>query len=249
MIYVFFDLDETLIETKKTNEKIFKNVRRAIDVKMSEVNFRNELRTILRKNMLRYMDFVVNESVGIDPIDYYFEDGDSYEFGNLQAFKDGVYLDFKDVLGEDFDREAFEAAFHQGGDMYVDTKPGILEAVSYIRNYAKTGIITNGTITAQSKKIKACGAEDYFDDVFISGNYNIGKPDPRFYKAIIEKTACDPSRSFMVGDNIQSDYFGSLSAGFKPIFFSEQKLVYKVTRATNAQQILDIVTPDIFSKE
>ncbi len=249
MIYVFFDLDETLIETIKTNDNIFRNVRRTIGIQMSEVNFKKELRTILRKNMLRHMDFVVNESVGIDPIDFYFEDGDTYGYGDLQGFKDSVYRDFADHLGVDFDRAAFEEAFHKGGDMYTETKPGILEAVSYIRHYAKTGIITNGTKAAQRKKIKACGAEKYFDNIFVSGEYEVGKPDPRFYKKIIEETGCDVENSFMVGDNIQSDYFGSLAVGLNPIFFSDQKVNYDVVRATTAEEILDIVKPVLFSKE
>ena len=232
MIYVFFDLDETLIETIKTNDDIYRNARRAIGMQMSEANFKNELRTILRKNMLRHMDFVVNESVGIDPIDFYFEDGDTYGYGDLQGFKDSVYRDFTDHLG-----------------MYVETKPGILEAVSYIRHYAKTGIITNGTKAAQWKKIKACGAEKYFDNIFVSGEYEVGKPDPRFYKKIIEETGCEVEKSFMVGDNIQSDYFGSLAVGLNPIFFSKQKVNYDVLRATTAEEILEIVKPVLFSRD
>lgn len=246
MIYVFFDLDETLIETAATNKEIFKNIRRAIGVNMADLKFKNNLRTIFRKNMLKHMDFEYNESVGIDPIDYYFED-DNYAHGDLQAFKDANYEDIKKFLGDDFGREAFEKAAHDGAELYTETKPGILEAVSYISHYAKVGVITNGTHTAQWKKLKSAGLIEKFDEIFVSGDFGRGKPDPKFYKHIIEKTGCNPKTSFMIGDNIQSDYFGSMAVGLNAIYFSKQKVIYNVTRATTAEEILNLVRPVIFS--
>lgn len=246
MNYVFFDLDETLIETLQTNKEIFKSIRRAIGIKMSDVKFLGVFRTILRKNMLRYMQFDLNESVGIDPIDFYFEDA-GYEHGDLQGFKDANFKELQEALGVEIDREALESAAHDGANLYTETKPGIVEAVSYIRNYAHVGIITNGTHTAQWKKVEAAGLKDKFDDIFVSGDFGLGKPDPKFYNHIIKATNCDVSHSFMVGDNIQSDYFGSLAVGLNPIFFSKHKVVYDITRATNAEEILKIVTPVIFS--
>lgn len=246
MMYVFFDLDETIIETVSTNAEIFKKIRRSIGINMGDAKFQNNLRTIFRKNMLRYMDFEYNESVGIDPIDYYFEDGD-YDHGDLQAFKDANYKDICEFLKSDFDREVFEKTAHDGAELYTSTKPGILEIISYISHYAKVGVITNGTHTAQWKKLKAADLIDRFDSIFVSGDFGLGKPDPKFYKYIIEETGCDASRSFMIGDNIQSDYFGSLAAGLNPIYFSKKKVPYCVTRATNAEEILKIVRPMIIS--
>lgn len=48
---------------------------------------------------------------------------------------------------------------------------------------------------------------------YMSSDYKCMKPDKRFYQAAIDANNLDTSRSIMIGDNLESDVKGAISAG------------------------------------
>lgn len=76
--------------------------------------------------------------------------------------------------------------------------------------------VTNGTLVAQSKKLKTSGLEHEFDEVFISENLGVEKPDKLFFDRLFEKI--DPEGKLgkdevlIIGDSLTSDMKGGNNA-------------------------------------
>ncbi|MDO5725987.1 MAG: HAD family hydrolase [Tissierellia bacterium] len=240
MQIIFFDLDDTIISTKKTNLKIFEKVRAKLGIEADKDEFRKKLRTILRTHMLNIGYFNENESIGIDPIDYYFFKAE-YPFGDIDSFKEKVFLDLKKEYDKKFSSKDLENALYDCKMDYTETIEGMKKLLAKLKRTHQTGLITNGISQVQRNKIKAAKLEALFDHVFISGDYGFGKPDPKFYSLIIEITKANPSKSVMIGDNIQADYFGSKAAGMKSIYFSNKEVPYEVTKAKTADELSNLL--------
>ena len=54
---------------------------------------------------------------------------------------------------------------------------------------------------------------DYFDDIFISSDYGVKKPDPLFWKAVLGKLDLDPSECLMVGNDLRCDIESAQKVG------------------------------------
>ncbi|MCI5674727.1 MAG: HAD family hydrolase [Ezakiella sp.] len=244
MKYIFFDLDDTIIDTNAVNLAIYKKLRRALNIGASEKKFRMIFRTILKKHMYRFMDYEINNSVGIDPIDYYFID--EYEYGDLLGYKEAVFRELSDAYPDkNIDKDKLESTLYESRYDYNKVMPGMIESISYIKLFAKVGLITNGILEVQKNKIEANMLYNHFDDIFISGEYKKGKPNPSFYNEIIKATGATADESFMIGDNINNDYFGAMSVGMNAIYFSNNEVDLDVVRAKSAHEIIKLVLKDI----
>ena len=66
--------------------------------------------------------------------------------------------------------------------------------------------VTNGTITAQKKKLLVSGLNDLFDHVFISEELGYEKPSPMFMKCVKEAVpGLTEERTLIIGDSLTSD--------------------------------------------
>ena len=92
-------------------------------------------------------------------------------------------------------------------------------------------LVTNGAPDLQREKIQGAKLERYFDNILISGEIGIGKPDSRIFKLALESLAASPSQTVMVGDSLTRDIFGAKHAGLKGIWLnrSGSKPINQVT--------------------
>lgn len=230
---IFFDLDDTILDTSNINVEIFETVRKNLKLSIEKDDFRKILRSSFRKRMIENFDFEYDERIGIDPLDYLFLEG-AYECENMKAFKDKVYFDVKNILEntlkEDFYMEFFKRRFDYKKDIF-----GMVDLIKDLKKEGfKLGIITDGLSEVQHRKVDSLNIRDFFDFVFVSGDFGYGKPNPKFFKYAIEKSNCKKKRSIMIGNNIHSDVFGSLSQGLNAIYFGKEPFNYKVNFAENA---------------
>lgn len=82
----------------------------------------------------------------------------------------------------------------------------------------KIGIITNGDVPLQSKKIELLGFSEEFDEILITGSVGIHKPNPEPFIIMAQRLNLDPSELLYVGDNPLNDVEGSRNAGYTPVF-------------------------------
>ncbi len=82
----------------------------------------------------------------------------------------------------------------------------------------KTAMITNGYHDLQYSKIDMLGLRDCFDEIMVSGDYEVFKPDRRIFDIMREKLGLRPEEIVYVGDNPVNDILGAHSAGWKAIW-------------------------------
>ena len=86
--------------------------------------------------------------------------------------------------------------------------------VKSLRGKVKQYVVSNGTIAAQTKKLRLSGFGELMDGVFLSEDLGVEKPDILFFKKVFEKIHPeDKSQVMIVGDSLTSDIQGGNNAG------------------------------------
>ena len=88
------------------------------------------------------------------------------------------------------------------------------QIVKSLRGRVRQYVVSNGTIIAQTKKLKLSGFGELMDDVFLSEQIGVEKPNQAFFDAVFAKTGIsDLSKVMIVGDSLTSDIRGGNNAG------------------------------------
>jgi len=81
----------------------------------------------------------------------------------------------------------------------------------------KLGIVTDGNIDRQERKIKSLGIVDFFDAIVFTKRFNNPKPSEIPFREAINKLKAIPQNSFYVGDNPLIDFEGAKKVGTKTV--------------------------------
>lgn len=82
----------------------------------------------------------------------------------------------------------------------------------------RIGIITNGDLEFQTRKIEAIGLADRIEHLIASGDIGATKPDSRIFLAACERFGVAPEEALYVGDRLGTDAIGAASAGLRGIW-------------------------------
>src|SRR5262245_43676540 len=97
--------------------------------------------------------------------------------------------------------------------------PDVAETLVAIRlSGLKLGLITNGSVEMQSRKIEALSLASMFDALLISAAEGISKPDAEIFRRALQRLAADPCRAVFVGDHPEVDVSGARSAGLQAVW-------------------------------
>lgn len=96
--------------------------------------------------------------------------------------------------------------------------PGTEALLESLRGRYLLGIVTNGVPGLQRPKVEGSGLMHLFQAVAISGEVDIGKPDPRIFRHICAELGVEPAECVMVGDNPERDVAGGIAAGMKTVW-------------------------------
>ncbi|MEF9992436.1 MAG: YjjG family noncanonical pyrimidine nucleotidase [Romboutsia sp.] len=199
---IFFDADETLFDFKKTEDFALNKLIDAINMDNSKdlcistyKEINKQIWEEFEKGLISSDDLKVERFVRFsNEINY------SCDPKTLSS----MYVDF---LGE-------------GSFIYEET----LELMSYLHNKYKISIITNGLKDVQNKRIKNSSINSYFDDVVISDEIKIAKPNPYIFEhALKNLNHSDKSSVLMIGDSLTSDIQGGINAGIDTCWLNQNK--------------------------
>ncbi|MEQ1759265.1 MAG: HAD family hydrolase [Vicinamibacterales bacterium] len=97
--------------------------------------------------------------------------------------------------------------------------PDAAETLSSLRESGlKLGLITNGSVRMQSRKLECLALLPMFDMVLISDAEGISKPDPRIFHRALEGLSVEPRRAVFVGDHPEVDIAGARAAGMRAVW-------------------------------
>lgn len=109
--------------------------------------------------------------------------------------------------------EAFNSEYQiRLGDTIVFFE-NAFDTVSRLKGKFVQCAVTNGTRTAQERKLRDSGLAEIFDHIFISENIGYEKPAVEFFEAVRETTGINMNESMIIGDSLTSDIKGGNNAG------------------------------------
>ena len=82
----------------------------------------------------------------------------------------------------------------------------------------KLGLITNGSLRMQSRKIERLGVGQMFDAIAISDAEGVSKPDPRIFHLTLQRLNIAPVHAIYVGDRPDVDVGGARAAGLRAVW-------------------------------
>jgi putative hydrolase of the HAD superfamily len=135
---------------------------------------------------------------------------------------------FRRPLSEGCGLEVTEALCLEINDKFLDycsTKTNVVDGAHELMDYLKKRgyrlhMTSNGFHEVQYKKLATCGLKDYFDTIILSEDAGANKPSPLFFDYAFKVSGADKETTLMIGDNLQTDIMGALSAGIDAMLFN-----------------------------
>ena len=100
--------------------------------------------------------------------------------------------------------------------------------VKSLRGKVKQYVVSNGTIAAQTKKLRLSGFGELMDGVFLSEDLGVEKPDILFFEKVFKEIHLeDKSQVMIVGDSLTSDIQGGNNAGIMTCWYNPEQNPYQ----------------------
>lgn len=146
-----------------------------------------------------------------------------------QFAKAGQYCEYPDFVME----EVFRSVARQlGGEpdqawlyetvrwlrtlsmIHISLYDGVIEILQALRDRGKkVFLLSNGQKTFIEAELRMLGILNLFDGIAISSEAGISKPDPLFYRYLVETYGADLSSAIMIGNDPRTDIEGALRIG------------------------------------
>lgn len=134
-----------------------------------------------------------------------------------------VMQNIKDNYFHDIDVEYWKQQWYEHFDEYQLLSYNAKEVLEDLHQTYRLGILSNGKSASQHKKIAACGLENIFDSITVSGDYDIQKPDERIFEIACKNLGTEIKDTYMVGDTFFTDISGAIKAGLHPVWYSYER--------------------------
>ncbi len=119
-------------------------------------------------------------------------------------------------------RKDFVLKFIRNHAPEIKTTKNVMYKLEIIKKRFKNLIlITNGRSITQRNKINKLNLNKFFNDIYISEETGLRKPDIQIYKLIEKKY--DKHILIFIGDNLNVDLITPIKMGFKTIFIKNSK--------------------------
>jgi len=216
---IIFDADETLFDFNKSEREAFKNTMIEFNMEYDEdyhLKIYKEINSKLWKEI---------------------------EAGSItqQQLKVERFKRLSVALNIDFDPIEFANGYAKNlansSHLYNES----LSLVEDLHKNYKLVIVTNGLTEIQDKRIRKSIIAKYFDDIIISEEAKVSKPDPKIFDiALKDIKDLDRSKVLMVGDSLTSDIQGGINFGIDTCWFNPHKIENE-TNFKPTYEISDII--------
>lgn len=101
--------------------------------------------------------------------------------------------------------------------------PHALEVMAELKQRYPIAILSNGFGSLQHTKVERSGLTPYVDQVILSDELGINKPDPRIFQHALSLMGnVQAEDAVMIGDSYHSDIIGASNAGIPSIWYNPQ---------------------------
>ncbi|MEM5793030.1 MAG: HAD family hydrolase [Candidatus Aenigmatarchaeota archaeon] len=130
-----------------------------------------------------------------------------YEFLEEFLRKNGIPLKKMEEI-----KELWEEARNN-----VKLFPSTIKTLRKLKKKYKLVLLSNTAGREGRETIERFGLGKYFDEIIISGEVGIAKPDPRIFQLILDRMKVKPEEVVYIGDNLEQDIVPSRYLGFRAI--------------------------------
>lgn len=96
------------------------------------------------------------------------------------------------------------------------------------------GLITNGDLAFQRRKVEAVGLDARMEQLIASGEVGVAKPDPRIFERACAVFGIAPAHTVYVGDRLRTDAIGAARAGLTGVWLNRRGDVPSADDAADA---------------
>jgi len=127
------------------------------------------------------------------------------------------------------DDDAALAWFSGYHDAYRDAWSGYddvvttLDALEAAAPGIRFGIITNGELELQARKVERIGLTARMEHVVASGELGVAKPDPSIFAHAVARFGVDAGAAVYVGDRVRVDALGAAAAGLTGVWIDRDE--------------------------
>ncbi len=196
-MYIFIDLDDTILDFKKAEEQALKKTLISLDIEPSKENV--EMYSIINEGLWKKLETgeMTRDQILIKRFDGLFE--------KLNIQRDSV------LANETYVKNL------SVGHWFIDGAEALLECL--YKNH-KLYIVSNGTTVVQNGRIESASIKKYFEKIFLSQDIGYNKPDIRFFEECFKQVGpFDKNDAIILGDSLSSDIKGGINAGIKTCLF------------------------------
>jgi putative hydrolase of the HAD superfamily len=97
---------------------------------------------------------------------------------------------------------------------------GAAELLARVRAQAMVAIVSNNVLEEQRNKLRHCGLDLFVDELVVSEEEGISKPDPEIFRRALARVGCGPDRAVMFGDSWEADIAGARAAGIRAVWLN-----------------------------
>lgn len=101
----------------------------------------------------------------------------------------------------------------------IDPYPDAIEALGQLTGWKALGIVTDGWLEVQKKKVEALGIAPYFDAIVYTDSWGKAgwKPSAKGYLESAARLSVEPGCLAYIGDNPRKDFVTAKSLGFTTV--------------------------------
>lgn len=96
--------------------------------------------------------------------------------------------------------------------------PDAREVLTRLSKTYRIGLLTNGAPDLQREKLLNSGLEPLLHAVAISGEHDIGKPQPEIFHRLLAELGASPAETVMIGNSLERDIQGARNAGIASVW-------------------------------
>lgn len=203
---LFIDFDDTLVDTTLNNREALADIFTEYDLG----NYFEDFEAFYTKyliNNTKLWDWYAQGKISKEALK-------AEGFSNILKDSSNMTLKQSMEVNENFVKKTM-------------TKRNVIENAIDILNYLKPKyelyILSNGFHEMQYEKIANAGMQSYFEEVFLSDQIGVNKPDPRIFEYALSNARATSKETLMIGDNLTADILGAKNSNIDQAWFNPQQ--------------------------
>ncbi|MFM1543711.1 HAD family hydrolase [Helcococcus ovis] len=242
---IIFDLDETLIETRKFLNNFVKSIHQNFFSNIEFELFKKVFYEEIKKEYEKLKDHEFFD-LGLGYFDIYFENGLDRFLGIKKSsqIRERIVSNILSKLNIDNSNNLSTKIIRymmSKWQNHLEKIDGVDELLNKLQNY-NLYLLTDGFTDTQLSRAYFLNLDKYFKRSYASEDLEKGKKFSIPFMLLMKENNLIPEETLMIGDNYQSDYLGAKKCGITPIYFDRyNRDDIALLKASNYDELLNII--------